>query len=268
MNNLKKIAIVLATWVCSQNALSSGIPVGDGANLSQNLMGYVESLSQGVQLVTSYTLQLKQYENELLRYEEMLDARKLPGYYIFDQIYQDSLRLRQSFEFGTALVNRYSDPKAYAYDLINRHIPLNCLRTWSCAPSDSARAYQELNTLQEERNEFLRNRIEQNMRNSQTIADQANKKNSALMSQIKNARSERQAQHAIAEATVAVADSIATQTLAMQQIEHNRLSQEAQERAQSQASVEFAKSLIQYKGGGPVASFTKFDAPSLPPSLF
>ena len=58
---------------------ATGIPVADAANLSQNLQHYIETLAQGVQQLTDYALQMKQYENELLRYDEMVKNRIAPA---------------------------------------------------------------------------------------------------------------------------------------------------------------------------------------------
>lgn len=59
-------------------AHAAGIPVIDGANLSQNVLTAIESVAQTLKQIEQYRLQLQQYEN-------MLTNTAAPAAYVWDQ---------------------------------------------------------------------------------------------------------------------------------------------------------------------------------------
>lgn len=97
----------------SMPTLATGIPVVDGANLQQNLMDYIESLSQGVQQLTSYALQVRQYENEILRYDEMVKNRIAPAVYLYDQVDNLQRQFTSIYNGAEAIKRKYGDVDAY-----------------------------------------------------------------------------------------------------------------------------------------------------------
>lgn len=59
-------AILLASLLAASNpAVSAGIPVIDGANLSQNLISAIENVAHTLKQIQQYRTQLQQYENML-----------------------------------------------------------------------------------------------------------------------------------------------------------------------------------------------------------
>lgn len=99
--------------VISAPTWASGIPVVDAANLTQNLQDYIENLSQGVQQLTDYALQMKQYENELLRYDEMVKNRLAPVAYLYDRIDNIQREFTNSYNAAEAIKRKYGDLDAY-----------------------------------------------------------------------------------------------------------------------------------------------------------
>ena len=92
---------------------ASGIPVVDAANLTQNLQDYIENLAQGVQQLTDYALQVKQYENELLRYDEMVKNRIAPAAYLYDRINNLQREFTNVYNGAEAIKRKYGDLDSY-----------------------------------------------------------------------------------------------------------------------------------------------------------
>ena len=107
-----KLATLLI-FVFSNPALASGIPVVDAANLTQNLQDYIENLAQGVQQLTDYALQMKQYDNELLRYDEMVKYRLAPAAYLYDRINNLQHNFLNTYNGAEAIKRKYGDLDAY-----------------------------------------------------------------------------------------------------------------------------------------------------------
>lgn len=99
--------------IISAPTWASGIPVVDAANLTQNLQDYIENLSQGVQQLTDYALQVKQYENELLRYDEMVKNRIAPAAYLYDRINNLQREYNSIYNGAEAIKRKYGDVDAY-----------------------------------------------------------------------------------------------------------------------------------------------------------
>lgn len=112
MQTTRKLLFLLCSIV-STPSLASGIPVVDSANLTQNLQSYIESLSQGVQQLTDYALQVKQYENELLRYDEMVKNRIAPAAYLYDRINNLQREYTSIYNGAEAIKRKYGDVDAY-----------------------------------------------------------------------------------------------------------------------------------------------------------
>jgi P-type conjugative transfer protein TrbJ len=68
---------------------AAGIPVIDGANLTQTVMTAVESVAQTLKQIEQYRTQLQQYEN-------MLQNTAAPSAYIWDQAQATMSQLRQA----------------------------------------------------------------------------------------------------------------------------------------------------------------------------
>jgi len=73
------LAVTLMTGSITTMPLTqAGVPVIDGANLTQNVMGYIESVAQTLKQIEQYKTQLQEYENKL-------QNTLAPAAYIWDQ---------------------------------------------------------------------------------------------------------------------------------------------------------------------------------------
>ena len=85
-------AIVLASLLAANNpAMSAGIPVIDGANLSQNLITAIENVAHTLKQIQQYRTQLQQYEN-------MLQNTMAPSRQIWDAANATMNDLRRSID--------------------------------------------------------------------------------------------------------------------------------------------------------------------------
>lgn len=85
-------AILLASLLAASNpAVSAGIPVIDGANLSQNLISAIENVAHTLKQIEQYRTQLQQYEN-------MLQNTTAPSQQIWDAANVTMRQLRTSID--------------------------------------------------------------------------------------------------------------------------------------------------------------------------
>lgn len=84
-------AFVMAALYWPSISHSSGLPVIDGANLSQNVVTALENVSQTLKQIQQYKTQLQQYEN-------MLQNTKTPTAYVWDMAFKTMSDLRVSID--------------------------------------------------------------------------------------------------------------------------------------------------------------------------
>ncbi|MEE9102995.1 MULTISPECIES: P-type conjugative transfer protein TrbJ [Pseudomonas] len=82
---LLKPAIALLAGLGFTLQVHAGIPVIDGANLTNNVMTAVESVAQTLKQVEEYAKQVQQYQTQLDQYENMIQNTAAPAAYIWDQ---------------------------------------------------------------------------------------------------------------------------------------------------------------------------------------
>lgn len=87
---LLKAAIPLLVGLGLTLPAHAGIPVIDGANLSNNMMTAFESVAQTLKQIEEYAQQVEQYKTQLDQYENMLQNTAAPASYIWDQA-QDTI---------------------------------------------------------------------------------------------------------------------------------------------------------------------------------
>lgn len=78
---MKKIGMCVIALMLSQSALASGIPTCDGANLSQNLMSYMDQIKEYGETASRYSAQVeqwaKEYKTQMDQYnQQMKDTAK------------------------------------------------------------------------------------------------------------------------------------------------------------------------------------------------
>lgn len=244
----RKVMALLLSLSVGQ-AVAAGIPVADALNLQQNLMGYIESLSQGVQQLTDYTLQLKQYENELLRYQELVAARQMPGSYLYDSVFDVSSEMRRGFEFGGRLGQQYTNVDDYARAVVNG-VNISPCGPMGCSDGDLSAGALSVQNANQAYRENLQHELAQSRREVERLQNNADERQRALMNQIRSSTSQIQSMHAGAQASAAVAEAITTQTVAMQQMEHNSIVRQAQASEAARLADQQARNLTRFTQTG------------------
>ncbi|WP_436410227.1 P-type conjugative transfer protein TrbJ [Pseudomonas citronellolis] len=83
--HLLNAAIALSAGIGFALPTQAGIPVIDGANLSNNVVTAFESAAQTVKQIEEYATQVQQYQTQLEQYENMIQNTAAPAAYIWDQ---------------------------------------------------------------------------------------------------------------------------------------------------------------------------------------
>lgn len=65
------VAVALSFGLVANNSYSTGIPVVDVLDIAQTTTTAMESIEQTAQMIQSYETQIKQYEQEIIMYENM-----------------------------------------------------------------------------------------------------------------------------------------------------------------------------------------------------
>lgn len=91
LNTCIALSIALGHASSTNTAMAAGIPVIDGANLSQNLVSAFENVTQTLKQIQQYKTQLDQYRN-------MLQNTAAPAMYIWDQARKTMNDLRTALD--------------------------------------------------------------------------------------------------------------------------------------------------------------------------
>lgn len=127
------LAAVLTAGALSMPAGATGIPVIDGANLSQNLVTAIEEVAQTLKQIEEYSTQLQQYENQL-------QNTLAPAAYIWDQA-QSTINGLMS---ATDTLNYYKaklgsiDTYLGKFQDVNYYKSSPCFTTAGCSPAEWA----------------------------------------------------------------------------------------------------------------------------------
>lgn len=101
-----KIALVVAMTATTLQPVQAGIPVIDGANLTQSIMSALEAVAQTAKQIQQYQTQLQQYEN-------MLQNTMAPASYIWDQAQRTINDLNQATNTIAYYQNQLGSLDAY-----------------------------------------------------------------------------------------------------------------------------------------------------------
>lgn len=101
-----KVALVVAMTASTLQPVQAGIPVIDGANLTQSIMTALEAVAQTAKQIQQYQTQLQQYEN-------MLQNTMAPASYIWDQAQQTINDLNQATNTIAYYQNQLGSLDAY-----------------------------------------------------------------------------------------------------------------------------------------------------------
>ena len=118
------LLVTLTAGAISMPAHATGIPVIDGANLSQNIMTAVESVAQTLKQIEQYRTQLQQYEN-------MLQNTLAPAAYIWDQAQSTIDGLMNA----TNTLNHYKQQLGSLDRYLNKFQDVNYYRSSPCFTS-------------------------------------------------------------------------------------------------------------------------------------
>ena len=99
---MKKIGMCVIALMLSQSALASGIPTCDGANLSQNLMSYLDQIKEYGETASRYSAQVsqwaKEYKTQMDQYNQQMKDTAKP---VTDTI----STAKQLYDTGTSYYN-------------------------------------------------------------------------------------------------------------------------------------------------------------------
>ena len=99
---MKKIGMCVIALMLSQSAFASGIPTCDGANLSQNLMSYLDQIKEYGETASRYSAQVsqwaKEYKTQMDQYNQQMKDTAKP---VTDTI----STAKQLYDTGTSYYN-------------------------------------------------------------------------------------------------------------------------------------------------------------------
>lgn len=243
------VAPVLSFTIFTAGA--AGIPVADAVNLQQNLMDYIESLSQGVQQMTSYALQVRQYENEILRYDEMVKNRLAPAAYLYDRINNLNRELNNIYNGAEQIKRKYGDVEAYLsqYGDPSFYSGSACYNSGRC---DLSKQDDYRTRLTQANLRYLREMHEQLQMQFKEMEERQSAMNESITSvrdQIKASDGGLRAQQAIGEAVVSVSQGVSdltqeirTANLREQKREYDRMQLEKMANEQAMSFIAGPKS--------------------------
>lgn len=156
------IAVVLAGSIIA-TPVHSGIPVIDGANLTQTVMSAVENVAQTLKQIEQYRTQLQQYEN-------MIQNTVAPAAYIWDQAQSTISGLMNAVNTLDYYKNQLGSLDSYIgkFQDVSYYKSSPCFSASGC--SDTERAAMEQNRRlasesQKKANDALFKGLEQQQRN-------------------------------------------------------------------------------------------------------
>lgn len=133
---ISKAVMALVVSLTAPIPSVAGIPVIDGANLSQNVLSATEEIAQTIKQVQEYATQLTQYSTQLQQYENMIQNTAQPSSFTWANATQTISGLTNTLntlsgyqsQFGTLAnyVNQYRNLSQYANSA--------CFNSISCTP--------------------------------------------------------------------------------------------------------------------------------------
>ena len=135
---LLKAAIPLLVGLGLTLPAHAGIPVIDGANLSNNMMTAFESVAQTLKQIEEYAQQVEQYKTQLDQYENMLQNTAAPAAYIWDEANATINKLMQAQDMLSYYTSQAGSLGSYLakYQDINYYSDSSCFQLGGCSDSD------------------------------------------------------------------------------------------------------------------------------------
>lgn len=147
------LSLVIASPVAMNTAAASGIPVSDGANMSQTTMSAIENIAQTLKQIEQYRTQLQQYENQLKN-------TVAPAAYIWDQASSTITDMRSAVAKLQAYRNQLGniDSMLEKYQSVDFYKNSPCFTSKGCSAAERAQLaknQEELSKLQKLSNDGL-----------------------------------------------------------------------------------------------------------------
>lgn len=135
------IALLLAWSLSSLNtAVASGIPVFDGANVSQTTMTAFENIAQTLKQIQQYKTQLEQYEN-------MLQNTKNLENFNWGNVNQTITQLQNAMQTLSKAKQQLGSVEAYVSKYENLYKNHPCFTSSNCSVADKAALKQNMEAL-------------------------------------------------------------------------------------------------------------------------
>ncbi|EEP5037160.1 P-type conjugative transfer protein TrbJ [Vibrio parahaemolyticus] len=172
-----KVALVVAMTASTLQPVQAGIPVIDGANLTQSIMTALEAVAQTAKQIQQYQTQLQQYEN-------MLQNTMAPASYIWDQAQSTINDLTQATNTLAYYQNQLGSLDAYLgkFQDVAYYRSSPCFSSTGCSDAEWA-AMDENRRLasesQKKANDAVFKGLEQQQDNLEADARQLNRLQSA-----------------------------------------------------------------------------------------
>lgn len=133
MKSFKVLALRFAVFLATAAApaVHAGIPVIDGANLSQTVMSAVENVAQTLKQIQQYSTQLQQYEN-------MIQNTTAPAAYVWDSAQTTMTGLRNSIDTLNYYKNSLGSIDGYLgkFKDTSGYRASPCYQTTGCTPAE------------------------------------------------------------------------------------------------------------------------------------
>ena len=135
---LLKAAIPLLVGLGLTLPAHAGIPVIDGANLTNNVMTAFESVAQTLKQIEEYAQQVEQYKTQLDQYENMLQNTAAPAAYIWDEANATINKLMQAQDMLNYYTNQAGSLESYLGKFQDASFYKNspCFRGGGCTDAD------------------------------------------------------------------------------------------------------------------------------------
>ena len=179
-NLAAKVALVVAMTTSTLQPVQAGIPVIDGANLTQSIMPALESVAQTAKQIQQYQTQLQQYQN-------MLQNTMAPASYIWDQVQSTINNLNEATNTLDYYKNQLGSLDAYLgkFQDVAYYRSSPCFSSTGCSDAEWA-ALDENRRLasesQKKANDAIFKGLEQQLDNLKADARQLNRLQSGAQS--------------------------------------------------------------------------------------
>ncbi|MFJ4157229.1 P-type conjugative transfer protein TrbJ [Pseudomonas sp. NPDC089752] len=166
---------------------NAGIPVIDGASLSQGTISAVENVAQTLKQVEEYATQINQYKTQLDQYENMIKNTVAPAAYIWDEANSTINKLMNAQDMLNYYTTQAGSMDSYLskFQDVNYYKGSSCFQLSGCSSDDKATIEaqeDQYSAAQKEANIAMYKGIEQQQQNLKSDARRLEQLQSAAAS--------------------------------------------------------------------------------------